>query len=82
MSNSIETEFAYAYGKQFAQEVNAGPDRANWSVLGKTDDLPEFDYSALKSLFGDVTPEIEIAYKTGFNENFVPEEEADHETNI
>ena len=73
MSNNIETEIAYAYGKDFAQEVNSSPDRANWSALGKTDDLPEFDYSAMKALFGDVTPEIEDAYKAGFNEAFIPE---------
>ena len=65
------TEKAFEAGKEFAAELNATPREAqNWGKLGANDDLPEGDYVTLREEFGEVTAEMEMVYKKGFNEVF------------
>ena len=55
-----------------ARELNSDPREAqNWSELDANDDLPEFDYITLRAEFGNVTPEMERAYRDAFNDAFV-----------
>jgi len=75
--NSINTEFAENLGREFAEELNASPaDAQNWSRLGKSDDVPDMDYVALRDhyRYGDLEQceiaEIEQAYRNGFNSAF------------
>jgi hypothetical protein len=69
MDQKIET--AYILGRQFAAYLNEHPEESqNWSLLEPGDDLPEFDYAELRDTVG-VTPEIETAYRRGFNDAFI-----------
>lgn len=76
---SINTEFASNLGREFAAQINASPAEAqNWSVMARGEDLPEFDYIALRDHYGfrdmndaDVRA-VEDAYRDGFNAVFVP----------
>ena len=64
--NAIET--ARSLATQFATELNETPNEAqNWSPLDQNDDLPEYDYAALRRQFGEVTPEMEREYRSTFN---------------
>ena len=55
-----------------AQELNSDPREAqNWSALEDHDDLPEFDHITLYAEFGEVTVEMERAYRDAFNDAFV-----------
>ena len=64
-------EKSFAAGKEFAAELNSTPREAqNWGKLDVNDDLPEGDYVSLRDEFGEVTAEMERAYKKGFNEVF------------
>jgi hypothetical protein len=66
------TDMARRIGIEFAQELNSHPnDAQNWSALERRDDIPEFDHITLYAEFGDVTAEMERAYKAAFNETFV-----------
>jgi len=57
---------------EFARELNRHQnDAQNWSALGKNDDIPEFDYITLYAEFGEVTRDMERAYKAAFNETFL-----------
>ena len=63
---------AFQAGKDFAAELNDTPIEAqNWGKLFSTDELPEGDYVTLRDEFGEVTLEMESAYRNGFNEIFV-----------
>ena len=65
-------DMARRIGTDFARELNGDPREAqNWSELDANDDLPEFDYLTLKLEFGKVTPEMERAYKSAFNDTFI-----------
>lgn len=65
---TTNTQTAYDLGVEFANELNQTPrELQNWSPLEAHDDLPEEDYITLRREFGDVTREMEQAYKTGFN---------------
>lgn len=58
-------------GREFAAELNAAPHEAqNWSPLTANDDLPVEDYRTLCCEYGDVTPEMDRAYRDGFNSVF------------
>ena len=71
MNKSIK--IAQALGEEFAEYLNDGPiERQNWSRLERSDDLPEFDYAELRNRCGDVTSEMEDAYRDGFNSVFIP----------
>ena len=69
MTTQTATNAAYAMGARFAAELNNGPDADNWSKLEPGDDLPEFDYLALRDQYG-ITAQIEAAYRAGFNDTF------------
>lgn len=72
MSNQTAIDAAYALGQQFAEYLNQHPEEAqNWSTLDRGDDLPEHDYVTLRDDHG-MTPEIEDAYRDGFNATFAP----------
>lgn len=67
--NSIETARSIAI--EFATELNNTPNELeNWHQMDVNDNLPEFDYIALRQQFGEVTREMERAYKTAFNSTF------------
>lgn len=74
---NLDTKFATNLGAQFAAEINANPSEAqNWRALERGDDLPEFDYIALRDHYNfdnldqsDIN-EIERAYRDGFNAVF------------
>lgn len=69
MTNSIQT--AHNLGVEFARQLNDSPNEAqNWSQLEPRDDLPEEDYVNLRREFGEVTREMERAYREGFNGTF------------
>ena len=71
MNKSIK--IAQALGEEFAEYLNNHPDDAqNWSSLERSDDLPEFDYAELRDRCGDVTHEMEDAYRDVFNSVFIP----------
>lgn len=71
-TNATATSAAYSAGRTFAAELNATPMEAqNWSALDDSDELPEEDYMALDRAFGEVTEEMEDAYRAGFNDTFV-----------
>ena len=71
MNTAIET--ARKLAREFADYLNSRPDEAqNWSPLGRFSELPEFDYVELRNQFGDVTGEIEDAYRDTFNDVFNP----------
>ncbi len=62
---------AYDAGREMATELNATPSEAqNWSLLARGDDLPEQDYLMLRRAYGEVTAEMEAAYRDGFNATF------------
>jgi hypothetical protein len=64
MSNRTAVSAAYAAGRKFAEELNEDPREAqNWGHLGRHDDLPPEDYSALAREHGDVTQEMSDSYK-------------------
>ena len=64
-------EAAKNLAHDFAAELNDMPMEAqNWSPLTPDDELPSEDYSTLAREFGEVTPEMERAYRKGFNEVF------------
>ena len=64
---------AFKAGKEFAAELNATPREAqNWGKLNINNNLPEGDYVTLRDEFGEVTSEMEQAYKKGFNSVFTP----------
>jgi len=64
-------EIAFAAGRAFAAWLNATPAEAqNWRRLVETDDLPEGDYLALRDQCDTMTPEMERAYRDGFNATF------------
>lgn len=68
--NAIKT--AANLATEFANQLNNTPsDAQNWDVLSDSDDLPEFDYIALRTEFGDVTRHMERAYRRAFNAVFV-----------
>lgn len=68
MSNNIET--AATLGREFAEYLRDSADRDNWSTLCAGDDLPDGDYAMLRAEFGEVTREMERAYKAAFNAAF------------
>ena len=71
--NAQHTDLTFAanLGAETAGELNDNPnERQNWSPLEQTDDLPEFDHVALREHYGDVTREIERAYRDAFNTVF------------
>lgn len=68
MNNAIDT--AARLGREFAEHLNHSHDRDNWSELGNLDDIPEEDYITLRTEFGDVSREMELAYKSAFNAAF------------
>lgn len=77
--STINTTFADNLGREFAAQINANPAEAqNWSELDRNDELPEFDYVALRDHYGfrDMEPasvrEVEQAYRDGFNAVFAP----------
>ena len=73
-------EKSFESGKEFAAELNATPREAqNWGKLGTNDDLPEGDYITLRDEFGEVTREMEQAYKKGFNSVFSPISDEENE---
>ncbi len=62
---------AFDLGRQFAEEINAAPhEAANWRPLGDNDDMPPEDYRSLVRVYGDVTRDMERAYRDGFNTTF------------
>lgn len=65
MKNAIDA--AADLGREFAEYLNQSNDRDNWSELENNDDLPEEDYVTLRAEFGEVTSEMERAYKSAFN---------------
>lgn len=68
-----EEQMAYPAGQATAEELNDTPAEAqNWSPLGVHDDMPDGDYHYLRGLFGEVTADMNSAYRRGFNETFVP----------
>ena len=56
-----------AAGTETAEYIMGSVDAANWSNLLPTDSIPEEDYRMLTAEFGDVTREMETAYKNAFN---------------
>ena len=67
------TKIAREIAEEFAEYLNSHPaDAQNWSRLERSDDLPEFDYAELRNRCGDVTPEMEDAYRDAFNSVFIP----------
>ena len=64
-------EFCRALGAEFAAELNQNPGEAqNWELL-EGGDLPDGDYLALENKNdGEVTREMESAYRAGFNAVF------------
>lgn len=65
---TTNTQTAYNLGVEFANELNETlHEMQNWSPLEAHDDLPEGDYTTLRREFGEVTREMERAYKNGFN---------------
>ena len=72
MTKTRAISMASRIGILFAEELNGDPREAqNWSKLNANDDLPEFDYITLRAEFGNVTPEMERAYRDAFNDAFV-----------
>lgn len=62
------TEYAFALGSMFAAYLNERHDDAQARrLLASVGDIPDYDYFTLKTELGDVTPEIEEAYRDGFN---------------
>lgn len=71
---TINTEFANNLGRQFAAELNSDPKEAqNWNTLDSNSDIPDGDWSALSSHYGDDADEraVQDAYRAGFNAVFV-----------
>ena len=58
---------ASAAGTETAEYIIGSVDADNWSELLPTDSMPEEDYRTLAAEYGDVTREMELAYKTSFN---------------
>ena len=58
---------ASAAGTETAGYIMNSVDADNWSELLPTDDMPEEYYRTLTAEYGDVTREMELAYKTSFN---------------
>jgi hypothetical protein len=66
------TDMSRRIAVEFARELHRNPKQAqNWSALEAHDDLPEFDYITLYAEFGEVTREMERAYKSAFNDTFI-----------
>ena len=63
-----ELEYAYNLGQEFAEEINGTNERDHWHLMTENDDIPSFDYIALRDEYGDVGPAVEREYKRGFNE--------------
>jgi hypothetical protein len=56
-----------AAGIETAEYIMGSVNADDWSVLMPTDNIPEEDYRMLTAEFGDVTQEMETAYKNAFN---------------
>lgn len=68
-----QIDVARALAMEFATQLNNTPnDAENWRALNDNDDLPDGDYTALRQQFGEVTRDMERAYKSAFNSVFIP----------
>ena len=65
------TEYARNAGAEYRQILATDPaygfQGQGLRPMVNTDDLPEGDYIDLRQQFGKVTPEMERAYREGFN---------------
>jgi hypothetical protein len=67
MSKITNIQAAAAAGAETAEYIMGSVDADNWSELLPTDSLPEEDYRTLTDEYGEVTREMESAYKKAFN---------------
>lgn len=67
MSKITNIQAAAAAGTETAAYIMGSVDADNWSELLPTDSLPEEDYRTLTYEYGEVTREMESAYKKAFN---------------
>lgn len=58
---------AIVAGTETAKYIINSVDADNWSELLPTDGIPEEDYRTLTAEYGDVSREMETAYKSSFN---------------
>ena len=63
--NAIST--AQSLARETADYIAGSQDRDNWSRLDAHDEIPEGDYVYLRTEFGEVTAEMEAAYRAAFN---------------
>jgi hypothetical protein len=56
-----------AAGTETAEYIIGSADADNWGELLPTDNIPEEDYRTLTAVYGDVTRNMEMAYKSAFN---------------
>jgi hypothetical protein len=67
MSKITNIQAAAAAGTETAEYIMGSVDSDNWSELLPTDSIPGEDYRTLTDEYGDVTREMESAYKKAFN---------------
>lgn len=61
-------QLAASLGEEFARQINETPhDRDNWGPLERGEEIPSEDYAYLRRALGEVTPEMETAYRAAFN---------------
>lgn len=58
---------AAAAGKATAEYITKNNYTDQWGLMLPMDDLPAEDYRTLSDEYGDVTPEMDAAYKKSFN---------------
>ena len=67
MDKITSIQAAAAAGAETAEYIMSSVDADNWSELLPTDNLPNEDYKYLTGEYGEVTREMESAYKKAFN---------------
>ena len=68
----MRLETARKLGEVFATTLNGTKEAVNWHPLQSWDNVPELDYTALSSEFGECTREMKFQYREGFNSVFNP----------
>lgn len=65
--NAIET--ARQYGMEMARQILDAPSvyQEGPGTMGRHHDMPDGDYTELKLFFGEVTEEMQAAYREGYN---------------
>lgn len=77
MNNQNAIKLARTLGNGMAEQLNSCPNEAqNWGLMTRDDELPEGDWLMIREVAedGEVTREMENAYKAAFNAKFVPVE--------